>query len=407
VSIPVEFGGAAYRYGHSQIRERYRVNDDSEAPFFPGPLRDSEGPPDLEDLPFDPEDLPIDAEDFPFDPGEEELTEMPDDVGGDESLAGFGAVPESLVVDWRYFFAHDEDTDPADPGTTVQPAAKIDAALPPSLFALPPVEEGVDSLAARNLLRGRALRLPAGQAVADDLGLESLSNADLPVDGQSYADVLHEYGRGADPDAPLWLYVLCEADAQQDGERLGAVGSRIVAEVLTGLARAAASTYLDAEGWRPRLPRPITADEDPTDTPSPGLPYRIADLLAFATGPSPDGLALTVDADGTGEAPTVENSTDGEAVVLDHHGDGDRHLSGYRVDFDDGQRREFGDDGVSAPTLSPDERVVVYTGDATPPEDETAARTLALGYERAVIANDGSDTVTLVTDLGVVSDWAT
>lgn len=34
--IPLEFAGAAYRSGHSQIRHRYRSNSQSEpAPLFP------------------------------------------------------------------------------------------------------------------------------------------------------------------------------------------------------------------------------------------------------------------------------------------------------------------------------------------------------------------------------------
>ena len=424
VSIPVEFAGAAYRYGHSQIRDSYRVNDRHGAvPFFPTP--DDEdgheigdgGMPDVADLPVDVGDESIEAMEKP-----EGLAEMMGSDTGEESddsdeaedeplsLAGFGAVREDLVVDWRHFFAYDSDGRSADdPGTTVQPARTVDAKLPPSLFFLPFIEEeGVTSLAARNLLRGRTFGLPSGQAVAAKLGTRALSNEALPMgDGRSYADVLRELGRGVDDEAPLWLYILCEADAQEDGARLGAVGSRLVAEVITGLARAAESTYLDAEDWRPSLPRLVSHGEQPGDDPARERPYRFADLLEFATGPSPDGVAIHVDVDGAGEAPDVGNSTGGEAVVLAHHGDDDLGLSGYRLDFDDGQHRTFGEGGVAAPTLSPGERLVVYTGDAAPPDDETAVQTLALGYEGAVIANDESDTVALVTDLGVVSDWAT
>lgn len=64
--------------------------------------------------------------------------------------------------------------------------------------------------------------------------------------------------------------------------------------------------------------------------------------------------------------------------------------------------------GPPASTLAPGEDLVVYTGDAAPPDGDLDAgvRALSLGYERAVIANDGSDAVTLVADLGVVSDWS-
>ena len=33
-------------------------------------------------------------------------------------------------------------------------------------------------------------------------------------------------------ETPLWLYVLAEAEVQQDGGQLGEVGGRIVAEVI-------------------------------------------------------------------------------------------------------------------------------------------------------------------------------
>jgi hypothetical protein len=401
VSIPVEFAGAAYRYGHSQIRERYRVNDDHEARFFPGPEMDETGGgmPDIEDLPVDPEDLP-------FDPGDEPIEAMSkpggttEESGGDDlTLAGFGPVPDELVVDWRYFFPHGSADD------RVQPARKIDATLPRSLFFLPFVEGEFDSLAARNLLRGRALRLPSGQAVAERLDVAALSNDELPVGSGSFDDVLRAAGRGADEAAPLWLYVLAEADAQQDGDRLGAVGSRLVAEVLTGLARSAESTYLDAEDWRPTLPRVASLDADPTDDPDGEAPYRFADLFEFATGPSPDGLRIAaVDADGTGEAPPVANSTDGEAVVVDHHGDGPLDLGDYRLDLgDDEDRRPITPADGDSLVLSPGDRAVVYTGDDAP--NDADLRTATLGHDRPVLANDGSDVVTALTGVGVVSDW--
>ena len=38
---------------------------------------------------------------------------------------------------------------------------------------------------------------------------------------------------GFDSATPLWYYILREAEVQQDGNRLGSVGSRIVAETLS------------------------------------------------------------------------------------------------------------------------------------------------------------------------------
>jgi hypothetical protein len=62
-------------------------------------------------------------------------------------------------------------------------------------------------------------------------------------------------GAGWTADAPLWLYVLREAAARENGERLGEVGGRIVGEVLYGLIQADPESYLAAEpGWKPTLP---------------------------------------------------------------------------------------------------------------------------------------------------------
>ena len=44
---------------------------------------------------------------------------------------------------------------------------------------------------------------------------------------------------------PLWYYVLQEARFQQNGDRLGSVGSRIVAETLIGLVRRDRRSYLN------------------------------------------------------------------------------------------------------------------------------------------------------------------
>jgi hypothetical protein len=56
-------------------------------------------------------------------------------------------------------------------------------------------------------------------------------------------------------DTPLWLYVLSEAEHRGDGERLGPVGGRIVAEVLIGIIDADPGSYRSREpGWAPPLP---------------------------------------------------------------------------------------------------------------------------------------------------------
>jgi hypothetical protein len=47
--------------------------------------------------------------------------------------------------------------------------------------------------------------------------------------------------------------VLAEAEAQYDGERLGDVGGRIVAEVIFELLRHDPTSFLSRPDWRPEL----------------------------------------------------------------------------------------------------------------------------------------------------------
>ena len=45
-------------------------------------------------------------------------------------------------------------------------------------------------------------------------------------------------------ESPLWYYILKEAEVQGNGEHLGQVGSRILAEVFIGLLEGDASSFL-------------------------------------------------------------------------------------------------------------------------------------------------------------------
>jgi hypothetical protein len=192
--IPLEFADAAYRYGHSQVRDRYRVNRDAE----PVPL-------------------------------------LPD-------LLGFRPVPAVLAVDWSYLF----DLPGRPPA---QRAKRIDGRLAAGLIQLPQAISGADagdygSLAVRDLQRGQGVGLPSGEAVARRLGVEPLTPG--------------EVGLGAAGwwlETPLWFYLLKEAEHRGGGERLGPVGGRLVGEVLVGIVDADGESYRAVDpGWRPTLP---------------------------------------------------------------------------------------------------------------------------------------------------------
>jgi hypothetical protein len=202
--IPVEFSAAAYRFGHSQVRPTYRANfgpsaDDSSLQFF-AQLFNPEAPDSN-----DPQDL----------------------RGGKRAARRF--------IDWQTFFDFGD-------GLVFQ-NKRIDTVLSHPLFALMDKPEAEPtSLPTRNLLRGLMLKLPSGQRVARAMQLPVLAPADL-------ADLKPFSLQGR---TPLWFYVLREAEVTVNGDHLGPVGGRIVAEVIVGLVRGDRQSYLRQDpDWRP------------------------------------------------------------------------------------------------------------------------------------------------------------
>jgi hypothetical protein len=191
--IPLEFADAAYRYGHSQIRHRYILNDSSE------PVRI-----------------------FP-------------------ELIGFRPVTANQEIDWARLF----DSPGRPPAAR---AKKIDGRLVGALIALPAAVAGegdvpeLYSLAVRDLERGQGVGLPSGEAIARLLEVEPLSPREVGAEKAGWPG-----------ETPLWYYILREADVRCGGNRLGPVGARIVGDVLVGLLDLDSTSVRHAPvDWRPR-----------------------------------------------------------------------------------------------------------------------------------------------------------
>lgn len=104
-------------------------------------------------------------------------------------------------------------------------ARKIDSVLANGLESLPGFSGMMQVLARRNLLRGLALGLPSGQALAAFLGLPPMTAAQLTAGlPANEVALLNASGGRLLKKTPLWYYVLREAAAMRQGDQLGPVG---------------------------------------------------------------------------------------------------------------------------------------------------------------------------------------
>ena len=124
-------------------------------------------------------------------------------------------------------------------------ASKIGTKLANPLGTLP-ANPDLPNLAHRDLLRAIRLSVPSGQRVARAMGVQPISNSDLGLIGRGAPDF--------DGDAPLWFYILREAELLAASQHLGPVGGRICAEVLIGLLVGDPLSWINVEpNWQPPL----------------------------------------------------------------------------------------------------------------------------------------------------------
>ena len=212
LQMPHEFA-IGFRFGHSMLRNEYMLNSAGAVQLFNN--RDLERKGDLR---------------------------------------GGRPLTRDHVIDWDVFYPKNE--------FDAELSLKIDSKVTPVVFdlpesAIPDAVKTVGNLPFRNLTRSREIDIACGEDLCEFFGIDTSRRlTPLQTDPNDEAHYLFEAdvdtyakpdGIGEPPTSdplkgvkdtrfktPLWYYIMKEAEILGNGERLGPLGSRLVAEVIAG-----------------------------------------------------------------------------------------------------------------------------------------------------------------------------